>query len=85
MKRKQKTTKLLKADPLFLRQLITLVQGGKVHVLGLGTFEVVEIKSRRLYHNFSGKVKRIKAYKRLKFSQEADIKKKLTLAKVARK
>ena len=54
-----------------------LSQHDKVEVVGLGTFEIVEIPPRKMYHNFTGKVRILKGYRKLKFVQSNDLKKKL--------
>lgn len=51
-----------------------LAQHERVEIIGLGTFEVVKIKGREMYHNFSGKNRHFPAYNRLKFTQSKNLK-----------
>lgn len=55
----------------FKRELLSLASVGPVAVKGMGVFSIVDIAKRRTYHNFSGKVRILKGYKRLKFTQAA--------------
>lgn len=50
----------------------------KVEVVGFGTFELVKIPSRKMYHNFSGKKRILKGYNKLKFSQSPVLKKQIS-------
>jgi nucleoid DNA-binding protein len=43
-------------------------KNGKVIVGGLGSFEVVEIKPRTLYHNTAKRILTTKKYRKIKFT-----------------
>lgn len=76
---KEKVYPKLTLPPYFKGSLFShLTQHDKVEVVGLGTFEVVKIPPRKMYHNFSGKVRILKGYKKLKFVQSHDLKQKIS-------
>ena len=64
--------------PKFKGELFAQLETGKVEIAGLGTFEIVKIPQKRLYHNFSGKNRVIKGYRKLKFVQSHELKASLT-------
>lgn len=74
-----KTMKKETAEPFVKSVLKSAKKGEKVKVDGFGTFEVVTIPARKIFHNFSGKTKRLASYKRLKFSQSKKLKKDLSM------
>lgn len=70
---------VLKLPPKFKTELFCLLGAGqKVEIDGLGVFEIKRIPQKTLFHNFSGRRRVIKAYKKLKFTQSAELKKTLT-------
>lgn len=54
-----------------------LYEDKKVRLLGIGTFELRKIKSRKLFHNFSNKVITIPKYKKIHFTPSLTIKNKI--------
>ena len=61
--------------------LNAVMNGDKVEVIGLGTFEIVHIPQKKVFHNFSKRTRVIKAYNKLKFTQSSLLKEHLTYAK----
>lgn len=55
-----------------------LKRSKKVEVVGLGTFELVKIPARKMFHNFSGKERTLKGYTKLKFTQSHSLKQKIS-------
>ena len=69
----------LALPPFFKGALFShLKRHKKVEVVGLGTFEIVKIKPRKMYHNFSGEERTLKGYKKLKFTQSTALKKQIS-------
>ena len=76
---KEKIYPKLTLPPYFKGALFShLRQHDKVEVIGLGTFELVKIKPRKMFHNFSGKERVLKGYNKLKFVQSQQLKAKIT-------
>lgn len=51
---------------------------GIVEVAGVGSFAVVKIPQKKIFHNFSKRTRIIKAYAKLKFTQAPSLKAQLT-------
>ena len=60
------------------RSLFMYLKEGPVNVKGLGRFEVVQIPQKKLFHNFSGRTRIMKAYGKLKFTQSPELKEQLS-------
>lgn len=76
---KTKIIKTVKAPRHFKGALLArLYESRVVEVPGIGTFQLVEIKPSKHFHNFSGKVRTFPGYTRLKFTQSPDLKAELT-------
>lgn len=56
----------------------------RVEVVGFGTFQIVKIPSRKMFHNFSGKERIIKGYTKLKFTQSPLLKYALSYKKIGK-
>lgn len=76
---KEKIYPVLSLPPYFKGSLFSHLKiHDKVEVAGLGTFSLVKIAPRKMYHNFSDKERVLKGYVKLKFTQSPLLKKKLT-------
>lgn len=64
----------VRVDPVFRELLLEMVQNGKVYVEGLGTFQVIRVPKKTMYHNLSKRERVIPAYNRLKFTQNSKVK-----------
>lgn len=77
---KEKIYPVLTLPPYFKGSLFSHLKiHDKVEITGLGTFELVKIKPRKMYHNFSDKERVLKGYTKLKFTQSAQLKAKLSI------
>lgn len=69
----------LALPPYFKGALFShLKRSKKVEVIGFGTFELVKIPPRKMYHNFSNKERTLKGYTKLKFTQSHTLKQKIS-------
>lgn len=69
MSRPPNPRQTLSLPPAFRRKLFDMLENGKVYITDFGTFEIVDIPSKVFYHNFSKRLRKIKAFRKLKFIQ----------------
>lgn len=72
--RKPKNIDFSLGDAELLIVMRAIGKKGSVSIAGLGLFEIVEIKPRKLYHNTGKRVITTKAYKKLKYTPSKTIK-----------
>lgn len=75
---KEKYTPVLKLSEGFSDTFFDALKRGRVELDGLGTFEIKRIPAKRSFHNFSKKIKVFPAYNKLKFTQSAELKERLS-------
>lgn len=63
-----------KLPPAFQQSLLAALAHGPVELAGFGTFSVVKIPRKILFHNFSQRRRVIDGYLKLKFTQSPEMK-----------